>query len=168
MKRIDLPEAPPYGAVEALEAAGIAVRRIAGVWHADDADAAAAIIAAHDPLPAARAAKLAEIAAYRYARETGGADIMGMRIDTSREARNNLTGAVVTSQLAGPAFAVQWKGLSGRFATLRAAEMAALGVAVAEHVSACFAREAALAAEIEALGTVEDVLAFDIGARWPA
>jgi hypothetical protein len=171
MQRINLPETPPYGLVEAIEACGIAMNRRAGVWFASDAVAAEAIAATHDPLPPAKAARLADLAAYRYEQEVGGVDVQGVRIDTSREARNNMAGAVVTAQLvaaAGQTFAVQWKGMNGAFVTLSAADMGSLGVAVATHVAACFACEAAVAAQIAALTDVETVLRFDIEAAWAA
>jgi len=171
MQRTNIPEAPPFGLVEAIEAAGLSIGRRGGVWFASDAAAAEAIAATHDPLPAAKAARLADLAAYRYEQEVGGVDVLGVRIDTSREARNNLTGAVVTAQLAvaaGQAFDVKWKGMDGAFVTLSAADMGSLVVAVATHVANCFARELALAGEIAALNSVADVLAFDIGASWAA
>lgn len=171
MQRINLPETPPYGLVEAIEASGIAMNRRAGVWFASDAAAAEAIAAAHDPLPPAKAARLADLAAYRYEQEVGGVDVQGVRIDTSREARNNLTGTVAAAQMAADAgrlFAVQWKGLGGGFVTLAAADLRGLGLAVATHVAACFACEAAVAAQIAALTDVETVLRFDIEAAWAA
>jgi hypothetical protein len=171
MHRINLPETPPFGLVEAIEAAGVSLNRRAGVWYASDAAAAEAIAAAHDPLPPAKASRLADLAAYRYEQEVGGVDVQGVRIDTSREARNNLTAAVATAQLAadaGQPFSVQWKGLNGGFVPMAAADLRSLGLAVATHVAGCFANEGAVAAQIAALTDVDTVLRFDISAAWAA
>ena len=169
MRATNLPEELPFGLVEAIEAAGVALSRRGGVWFASDVEMAYAIADTHDPVVSAKAAVLADLAAYRYEREVGGMDFIGLRIDTSREARNNLTGAVVSAQLAtaaGQPFAVAWKGVDGTFATLSASDLAALGVAVAAHVAECFAREAGLGDTVNAMTSLDAVLGFDIAVAW--
>jgi hypothetical protein len=57
----DIPESPPDGLVEALEAAGITVLREGPVWKVSDATAARAIASAHNPLPALKRERLARL-----------------------------------------------------------------------------------------------------------
>lgn len=167
MTPLSLSADPPPGVVAAIEAAGIIVVRVGGVWHATDdaASAAETIIAAHDPLTAARDAKLAELAALRYEREIGGFVWNGLTIDTSREARGNLSGAVQMATISTE-FSVSWKTPDGTFVDLDSATLIALGQAVAGHVSACFTRERQLRDALLATAEWQDVITFDVAAAW--
>jgi hypothetical protein len=112
-----------------------------------------------DELKMAQAAKLAEIAAARYTAEADGITVNEMTIDTSRESQALVTGAALAATL-DPDYTCQWK-TAGGFVTLSAAAVVAVAQAVRAHVQACFDREAALAALVEAAETVKEVQAIE-------
>lgn len=158
------------GLAEALDAAGIRVWGQDGAHHSTDDARAQAIIDNFDPLPEMQRRRLAELAAQRYARESAGVVIDGVRWDSTREARANLQGAVALAQIAaagGQSFTATWKGLDGAFRTLDGAALTAAAMRVGSYVSACFAREAELAAAIMSLADWQDVRDLDITTGWP-
>lgn len=120
--------------------------------------------AALHPLPVPtldelKAAKRAEIAAARYADETGGCTVDGVTIATDRGSQALLTAAVVSARL-DLEFKTRWKCADGRFVTLDAMQLRAIGDAVIAHVEACFAREGDLYELIDAAETPEDLTAI--------
>lgn len=106
-----------------------------------------------------KTAKRDEIAAARYAAETGGCTVGGVRIATDRGSQALLTAAVVTARL-DPEFKTRWKCADGRFVTLDAFQLRAIGDAVIAHVERCFAREGELCEQIDAAQTPEDLAAI--------
>lgn len=102
-------------------------------------------------------------AAKRYEVETGGITVNGATVDTSRDSQSMITGAYAYSQ-AHPEETIHFKAASG-WVTLDAATLAVIATAVGAHVQACFAVEAAVAAEIEA-GTITTTAEID-AADWP-
>lgn len=106
-----------------------------------------------------KAAKYDEIAASRYAAETGGCTVNGMTIATDRGSQALLTAAVVMARM-DPEFKTRWKCADGRFVSLDAMQLRAIGDAVTAHVEACFAREAELVELIDAAQTPEDLAAI--------
>ena len=106
---------------------------------------------------------LAYAADKRWQVETGGIEVGGAAIDTSRESQAMITGAYAYSQ-ANPAETISYKATSG-WVTIDAATMAAIATAVGAHVQACFAIEASVAAEIED-GTITTTEQID-AADWP-
>ena len=103
-----------------------------------------------------KAAKREEIAAARYAAETGGCTVDGVTIATDRGSQSLLTAAVVTARLE-PEFTVKWKCANNRFVTLDSVQLKAIGAAVTAHVEACFAREGELCEQIDAAQTPEEL-----------
>lgn len=106
-----------------------------------------------------KAAKYGEIAAARYAAETGGCTVDGVTIATDRGSQALLTAAVVSARL-DLEFKTRWKCADGRFVTLDAMQLRAIGDAVTAHVEACFAREGELCELIDAAQTPEDLAAI--------
>ena len=100
--------------------------------------------------------KKAEIAAARYAAETGGCAVDGVTIATDRGSQALLTAAVVMARL-DPEFKTQWKCADGRFKQLDAFQLRSIGDAVIAHVEACFAREGELCEQIDAAQTPEEL-----------
>lgn len=94
----------------------------------------------------------------RWEKETGGIEVNGQIIDTSRESQAMITGAYAYSQ-ANPSETIQFKAASG-WVTLDAPTMAAIATAVGVHVQACFALEAGVASQI-ANGTITTVGEID-------
>lgn len=118
-----------------------------------------------DPAPTfdeLKTAKYDEIASARYAAETGGCTVDGVTIATDRGSQALLTAAVVTARL-DPEFKTRWKCADGRFVTLDAMQLRAIGDAVTAHVESCFAREAELTELIDAAQTPEDLAAIKWG-----
>lgn len=106
-----------------------------------------------------KTAKYDEIAAARYAAETGGCTVDGVTIATDRGSQALLTAAVVTARI-DPEFKTRWKCADGRFVTLDAMQLRAIGDAVIAHVEACFAREGELYEQIDAAQTPKDLAAI--------
>jgi len=100
--------------------------------------------------------KRGEIAAARYTAETGGCTVDGVTIATDRGSQALLTAAVVSARL-DPEFKTRWKCADGRFVTLDAMQLRAIGDAVIAHVEACFAREGELCEQIDAAQTPEEL-----------
>jgi len=109
--------------------------------------------------------KLAELAAYRYSKETAGITLSGMAIETNRESQALINGAWSFSQL-NPAVLIDWKAESG-WIQIDAATIAAIAGAVAAHVQSCFSTERIHAEAIAALVTSEEVQSYDITNGWP-
>lgn len=107
-------------------------------------------------LESAKANKLAEIAAWRYARETAGVKVNGATISLDRQSQAQLSGAY-TAIKNGLLTSVDWKAADGVWVTLTAAQMESLMQTAAKHIQACFDAEKALAQKVAAAQTIEDV-----------
>lgn len=132
------------------------------MWTPDPTD----IITASDKAAQALADLIAHAASKRYAIETGGITVNGAQIDTSRDSQAMITGAVAYLNNNPAATSVNFKALSG-WVTLDKATMLAIGIAVGEHVQACFSAEMAVDADIKA-GKITDASGIDADQRWPA
>jgi hypothetical protein len=105
-----------------------------------------AVAAAVVPPPPDQAALLSLNAAWRLARETGGLTLPdGTEVATDRESQMLIAGAARLAEVDGAP--VHVKARSG-WAVLDAAGVHAVALAVARHVRAAFATEAAVAAAI--------------------
>ncbi|HCK4503016.1 TPA: DUF4376 domain-containing protein [Pseudomonas aeruginosa] len=102
------------------------------------------------------------IAARRYQAETAGITVNGMPLDTGRDSQALVTGAALAGVI-DPTYACQWK-TAGGFVDMSAEQIIALASAMRAHVQACFDREAALLAALEA-GTYT---AEQLDQGWPA
>jgi len=100
----------------------------------------------------------------RYAVETGGVVINGMRVMTDRQSQSLITGAYNYVQ-ANPEVTVKFKTAAG-FVELTAAQMTAIANAVGAHVQASFAAEGEVDKQIIA-GTITTTTEIDAFA-WPA
>lgn len=150
---------------EEVHSAPAAHQRSTAPAYSLDGDTITATFALEDrPLEKVRAEKLAALAAHRYAIETGGITVGGADIGTDRDDQAMITGTLVGFQ-SGTLTSVRWKGAGG-FATLDAAAFLPLASAVAQHVEACFAREADHAAAISALTTAAEVATYDYTTGW--
>lgn len=113
-----------------------------------------------------RAQNLAELAALRWEKETGGAVFNGMPVATGAVSQTKYIGAVVGAQI-DPAAVINWKMADGTFVTLNAQAVTAVAMAVRAHVQACFDNEAALKAKVEAANAAEEIAAADLNTGWP-
>ena len=110
-------------------------------------------------LESAKAAKLAELADWRYQKEVAGIFVGGAKIKTDRESQATINSAF-TSLSQGFITSVDWKAAGGVWIQLTLTQLAPIAQAVAAHVQTCFTAEKNIAAEIEALTTIEAVQAF--------
>lgn len=111
--------------------------------------------------------RLADLAAYRWERETAGVYFQASGAQspslfpTDRDSKMSMTGAVVTVQIGGWVDGTVWKTADGSFVPMTAQDVKNLGAKASAYVAQCFAREAALTAEIKAGGSP------DITTGWP-
>ena len=105
--------------------------------------------------------KLADLAAYRYAREIGGSG----PFKTDRESQALVTGAALAATL-DPAYTVDWKVANG-WITLNATELLAAAQVIRAHVQVCFSNEKTHALAIEALANVQAIIDYDFTTGWP-
>lgn len=115
------------------------------------------------PIGEVRAAAKACAAAARWQAETGGITVGGHKIQTDRDSRSIMVQAITLGWPEGSS----WKCEDGTFVAFSAADFSAVVAAVAAHVRACFDREAAIVAEIDAAADTAAVLAIDTSAGWP-
>lgn len=113
-------------------------------------------------LATAKALKLAEIAAARYAFETGGVGLGGITYSTDRQTQATITGALV-GMSNGMLQSIDWKANDTQWVTLSLAQMQELAQTVAGHVQSSFSLEKTLAAQVSAAETIEAVQAIG----WP-
>jgi HEAT repeat protein len=115
------------------------------------------------PLAALKQRKAEEIAAARYKAEIGGMDFYGVPIATDDRSKSLLF-AAYGEAAANPDFEDRWKGADGIFRPVDAATIIALYDALRAHVTACFAREAALLDVLNQTETPENVhvIAWDM------
>lgn len=117
-------------------------------------------------LESVKAAKLAQIADWRYSREIRGVSLDGVLIKTDRESQATINGAyssIKDGLLAG----VDWKAADGNFVTLGLPEITAIAQAVAAHVQDCFTKEKTLSQQVDNAVTIAEVEAIDPYAIFP-
>ncbi|MEN6375559.1 MAG: DUF4376 domain-containing protein [Smithella sp.] len=109
--------------------------------------------------------KLAELAAYRFAKETAGITINGAIIRTDLESQAMINGAVAYANL-NPTALIDWKAANG-WVQIDKDTVIAVGNAVGAHVQACYSRERVHAEAIAALTTPAEILVYDFTTGWP-
>ena len=112
-----------------------------------------------------RAKALSSLADIRWKRSVAGVALpSGLHMPGDDTTRLALSGAVSALQQGMIAAPVAWKTPAG-FVELTQEEIEAAAAAVVQHVQACFAAEAAVAAQIEASA---DPAGFDVQAAFDA
>jgi hypothetical protein len=102
-----------------------------------------------DEHEAQRRAEMAQqIADRRWQAEVAGITVNGMAVATDRDSQALITGAALAA-MRDPAYVCRWKTATG-FVELNAEQLTAVADTVRAHVQACFDREAALLAELDA------------------
>jgi len=109
--------------------------------------------------------KLADLAAYRFAKETEGVIFSGALIRTDLESQAMINGAVAYANL-NPAVVIDWKAANG-WVQIDKDTIEAIGNAVGAHVQACYSQERVHAEAIAALTTPEEIAAYDFTTGWP-
>ena len=179
-KQPPLPYATAAGtlrAVEIVKPSLLAYQRDGSESGALDGDVWKITVSAEDlSLEQAKAQALSEIASTRYAVETGGVIVSGKFYSTDRDSQSAIARATGTvswkcnatvtrdmqQQLDGPTVATVCVGA----AEFVDSDMDAVGAAVAAHVAAAYAREAALMTAINAADSVAALRAIDLTAGW--
>lgn len=105
----------------------------------------------------AKRLKLAELAAWRYEKETSGVYVSNVLIKTDRESQATLTGAFVALSQ-GFAASIDWKAADGTWATIGLEQITPIARAVSEHVQNAFAQERQYADLIGSAATIEEVV----------
>ena len=122
----------------------------------------------------ARAAAKAELAAIRFAHETGGLDVYlddpvappvgTYHFATDRETYVMIVGAIQRHAHAAYSF-IDWKLRNGTFLRMTFSAFSNMGVAVGKHVQWCFTAESDVIAQIDA---ASDVSGMDLQALYDA
>lgn len=99
------------------------------------------------------------VKAHRDAAIAAGLTVEGVSVATDDQSQSRIMGAALSAML-DPGYSVQWKSAAG-FVTLTAPQVIGLASAIRAHVQACFDREAALLAALDAGEPV------DISTGWP-
>jgi len=87
-------------------------------------------------------------------------------VQTDADSRRELTGAVVAANEDN--LTVQaWRMADNEVVVMDIADFKAMALEVRNHVNACFERQAALEAEIDAADDVGTAVAIDLDAGWP-
>ncbi len=159
---VGLPDADKSAVLDQLSSKEAALVGSASDWPETPASLLA-IVAGWSPEPEP-VDLYAYAASKRYAIETGGIVLDGMRVMTDRASQSLITGAYNYVQ-ANPDVLVKFKTAAG-FVELTATQMTAIANAVAAHVQASFAAEGAVDAEIGA-GTITTKAEIDAFA-WPS
>jgi hypothetical protein len=107
---------------------------------------------------------LGQLAAHRYAVETGGIVWNGWPVATDRESRANLIAAYQAAIQGLRAEAAAWKFADGRSRLLTNEQVRSMALAVLAHVQSCFDREAELA-EVIRSSLIPDEAVIQTG--WP-
>lgn len=111
-------------------------------------------------------AKKADIAHMRWQAEVGGMDFDNLRIPTDRETQaivDRIVKAYQDKDLDGP---VKFKLPQGFF-DLTESHLKAIKRAGAQHIQACFRKEADLCEAVEAAADEAELKAIDITTGWP-
>ena len=110
-------------------------------------------------------AKLEELAAYRYGRETAGIAVGGVVIKTDRESQG-LFHRIWTKPQIDPDVSIKWKG-ANTWVQIGKAEIDAIEPILFIYIERCFEVERNHSDAINQLTTIAQVEAYDITTGWP-
>lgn len=120
----------------------------------------------HDPrsIEALRADKWAQIKQARTAAETALINVAGRTYDADVESQRRISGAVQLAVLAPAGWTIDWTLADNTVATLTAAEVVAVGIALGAQVSAAHAAARLLREQIDAASSINDLQSI----TWPS
>ncbi len=125
------------------------------------------IAALFGALDHAKAERLADLAAERWARtQTFSYD--GVDAVPADSALVAVVGVVVGAQVVTPVEPITWKLRDGEFRSWSVEQITDYGIAIRAHIQACFDNERALTAAIQAAATHEDLQAINLAVGWPS
>lgn len=117
------------------------------------------------PVADVRAELHKSLAAYRWETETGGVDLAGSQIETTREAQAQIS-STYSALKDGLVATVEWKAATG-WLVLDLVDFTPIAQAVATHVQACFSAEKTVSIQIDAL-TDAELAGFDVVSAFDA
>ena len=164
---VTMPDGNMPGLPEAIRAAGHDIENHNSALYATDGPAVQAIIDAHNARPAALAQKIAELADHRWKKETGGLVVDNIAVETTDRSKTLVTGAMLMASQ-NPNATFKFKTTGGQHVQINSNAMIYMYAAMGAHVQACFAKEETIAAQLNALATWQEIVAFDINAAWSA
>lgn len=109
---------------------------------------------------------LAAIRATRWTHEQAGFTGPNGHVRADDATQGKITGAIQLLSLTGGA-SLDWEVAPGFFATILAADVNAMGVAIGQHVQACFTRSRQLTEAVLAATSHAQLDAIDINTGWP-
>ena len=118
-------------------------------------------------LDAMKAAKLADMHAYKKQVEARGITFNGVQLATDRESVFLVNAAVNGLKLKLEGHTVDFKGVNG-WEELNLIQLEPIAMAMFDHYQACFTCEKAHTATINALTDAQTVYNFDYSSAWPA
>lgn len=107
------------------------------------------------------------IKSIRFRIETGGINLNGAEIATTRESQAMITGAV-TAAILDEEYELNWSTMTDDFITLNAQEVIGIGQVVRAHVQACFDNQKDLIAAVRQANTINDIKDINILSGWPS
>lgn len=123
--------------------------------------------AEYDILRATIPNKLAELAAYRYQKETAGILVNGEVIRTDRESQSMITNTLRGFDLKPEGTTTDWETDGGEWVQINKTTLEAIGILVWDHVEACFQNKKRHSIAIKALTTAAEIEAYDFTTGWP-
>lgn len=116
----------------------------------------------------ARSEKLAELSAFRYAKEVGGFDYQGVLVDTSRVSQQMMIAARTMAKekkANNEWYTFSWKAKNGWY-QLTCDNIISMADAVALYVQHCFSEENRIGVIISGLTSVVEIDAMDYMSQW--
>lgn len=114
-----------------------------------------------------RANKIAALSDYRYRKETAGIVVNGALIKTDREGQSMIVNTLKGFDFKPEGATIDWLSEDG-WGLVNKATLEAIGMAVWNHVEACFQNQKKHAMAISALNTAKEIEAYDITTGWPS
>lgn len=112
-----------------------------------------------------KAQLIAAATALRWEKETGGIELGGVRVGTTLDDQNRISGVLAAIGLGGLE-SVDFKAQNG-WVQLTAPELQGIAQAISAHVQACFSAERAHHEAIEAITTYASANTYDLTVGWP-
>lgn len=132
--------------------------KVGGQWRQGWVIAPLSIAEQSDKLKALKSARLADLAAARYERETDGITVDGVPIRTDRASQAQLS-SVLTALSLSPDLKIDWKLSDGTWVSIDRTRAETWARAVAAHVESCFALERLAAEKVRACMTIAELQA---------
>jgi hypothetical protein len=119
-------------------------------------------------LAAKKRSLLAASRAQRYAVETAGFVVSGVKVNTDLISQNKLTGAVALFEKDPTLQSLDWEARPGEWVTVTGPELIAMGIAMGRHIQACYTRSREISDQIAAAPDLASLDSIDINSGWPS